>query len=166
MSNFESSANYQVSAQAQASVGMPRSKFYMPHSVKTTFNVGEIVPIGAPIEILPGDSVDDARTRALVRLSTSKVPTMDNAYVDFYAFFVPWRLLNDTQKQFFGENDSNAWALTSPPTLPSIDLYDVYRLSKADLSYSLWDYFGLPVDLSSFMITTFLLIVCPSEAIS
>lgn len=147
MANFERSANYQVSAQALASVSSPRSKFYMPHSVKTTFNVGELVPIGAPIEILPGDSVDDAKNRALVRLSTSKFPTMDNAYCDFYAFFVPWRLLNDTQKEFFGENDKNAWAVSSPPSLPSFDLLDVWSIPSSSLAYSLWDYFGLPVML-------------------
>ena len=35
---------------------MSRSKFKRPHSVKTTFNVGELIPFYVT-EILPGDSV-------------------------------------------------------------------------------------------------------------
>lgn len=146
MANFEKFANYQVSDAARNSVGMPRSKFYMPHTLKTTFNVGDLVPLGAPIEILPGDSIDDARTKCLARLSTAKFPTMDNAFVDFYAFFTPWRLLFDKTKEFFGENNENAWTNTDPPLLPHTTLGEVYQNIESwdALDYTLWDYFGLP----------------------
>lgn len=145
MNNYAKRMNYQVSTAAAADVGTPRSKWYMPHTRKTTFNVGDLIPVGAPVEILPGDSIDDFDTKVLARLSTAKFPTMDNAFVDFFAFFCPWRLLFDKTKEFFGENNESAWVSNDTVTLPSANFSDIPL--TLDLSYTLWDYFGLPVNV-------------------
>lgn len=142
MNNYAKRMNYQVSAAAAADLGTQRSKFYMPHTRKTTFNVGDLIPIGAPVPILPGDSIDDFDTKVLARLSTSKFPTMDNAFCDFFAFFVPWRLLFDKTREFFGENNESAWVNTDAVTLPSAS-FD--NLPPSSFEYTLWDYFGLPI---------------------
>lgn len=145
MNNYAKRMNYQVSTAASADVGTPRSKWYMPHTRKTTFNVGDLIPVGAPVEILPGDSIDDFDTKVLARLSTAKFPTMDNAFVDFFAFFCPWRLLFDKTKEFFGENNESSWVSNDTVTLPSANFSEIPL--TLDLSYTLWDYFGLPVNV-------------------
>ena len=74
------------------SVSISRSKFRRPSQHKTSFNLGDIVPIYLDADILPGDTVSmDLAT--LVRMSTPIAPIMDNIFVDYYAFFVPNRLV-------------------------------------------------------------------------
>lgn len=84
-----------------------RSKFTRPSQHKTTFNTGDLIPIYVD-EILPGDTaiMDMA---ALIRMSTPIYPVMDNAFADFYFFFVPNRLTWEHWKQFNGENDTTFW---------------------------------------------------------
>lgn len=53
MNNYSKRMNYQVSTAAAADVGTPRSKWYMPHTRKTTFNVGDLIPVGAPWRFFP-----------------------------------------------------------------------------------------------------------------
>ena len=73
------------------SVSISRSKFRRPSQHKTTFKLGDIVPIYVD-EILPGDTVS-LDLSALIRMSTPVAPIMDNIFVDYYAFFVPNRLV-------------------------------------------------------------------------
>lgn len=66
------------------SLEMSRSRFDRSHSVKTSFNVGQIIPFYVD-EVFPGDtfSVD---TSKVVRLQTLITPIMDNLYLDTYFF--------------------------------------------------------------------------------
>ena len=99
-------------------VGLPRSKFDMSHSIKTTWNVGELMIIDV-IDILPGDTLD-LDVNMLARSITPVSPTMDNSFMDIFAFWVPNRLtyfpaLNatDTKKtweKINGENPDGFWA--------------------------------------------------------
>lgn len=59
---------------------------------------------------------------------------------------MPWRLLFDKTKEFFGENNESAWTNNDSVTLPSASFGDL----DFDLSYTLWDYFGLPVGAGSY----------------
>lgn len=119
---------------------MSRSKFDLSHSVKTTFNVGEIIPFCPPIEVLPGDtfSID---TSKVIRLQTPLVPVMDNLYCDFYWFFVPNRLVWDHWKEFMGENSAGYW---TPSTTYSVPMCQC-TYSTGWPSGSIADYFGLPI---------------------
>lgn len=69
-----------------------RSKFNMNHNVKTTLNVGDLVPFMVQ-EILPGDTFKVDST-VMARLSSSflKVP-MDNLTLQVHYISVPNRLL-------------------------------------------------------------------------
>lgn len=119
-------------------IDISRSTFDMSRSVKTTFNVGELVPLCPPMEVLPGDTfqVDTSR---VVRLQTLLTPMMDNLYMDTYWFFVPNRLVWTHWKQFMGENTESAW-------LPSTE-YSVPQLKSPDGGWdvgTIADYFGIP----------------------
>lgn len=95
------------------SVSISRSKFHRPSQHKTSFNLGDIVPIYVDADILPGDTVSmDLST--LIRMSTPVAPIMDNIHIDYYAFFVPNRLVYDKWKQFMGENTTSYGAATDP----------------------------------------------------
>lgn len=61
-----------------------RSRFDRSHSVKTSFNVGDLIPFYVD-EVLPGDtfSVD---TSKVVRMQSLITPVMDNIYLDTYFF--------------------------------------------------------------------------------
>ena len=124
-------------------VEIERSKFKRPFQHKTTFNAGELIPIFCD-EVLPGDtfSMDMA---SLVRMSTPIFPTMDNAFLDTYFFFVPNRLLWEHWKEFNGENSSGYWTQQFEYQIPQVfspndSTGDSVGWQKGDLA----DYFGIP----------------------
>jgi len=80
---------------------IPRSKFDRSHALKTAFNSGLLVPIFVD-EALPGDTFN-LRTKAFLRLATPVFPVMDNIYVDFFFFAVPYRLVWDNFQKMHGE---------------------------------------------------------------
>ena len=137
MANRNAEAHF---ASNPTNLDMSRSKFDLSHSVKTTFNVGEIIPFCPPIEVLPGDtfSID---TSKVIRLQTPVVPVMDNLYCDFYWFFVPNRLVWDHWKEFMGENTAGYWL---PQTTYSVPMCKC-TYSNGFQPGSIADYFGLPV---------------------
>lgn len=125
------------------SVSISRSKFKRPSQHKTAFNLGDLIPIYVDLDILPGDTVS-MDLASLVRMSTPIAPIMDNIYIDYYAMFVPNRLIDDTWKQFMGENTSSYGAATDPG-YPVCDIVDATRGCAVG---SIGDYMGLP-DLSA-----------------
>ena len=121
------------------SVSISRSRFERKSQHKTSFNLGDIIPVYVD-EVLPGDtrSIDMS---SLVRMSTPIAPIMDNIYLDFFAFFVPNRIVWDHAKEFFGENNESAGIPSSNYSIPVLtDEVDHYFETG---SYG--DYFGLPV---------------------
>lgn len=95
-----------------------RSKFKRDCNYKTTFNTGDIVPIYVD-EVLPGDTVK-MNMATLVRMLTPISPTMDNAWVDIYWYFVPRRLTWEHWPQFMGENTEDEWTQTQEYTIPQL----------------------------------------------
>lgn len=106
---------------------------------KTSFNVGELVPLYVD-EILPGDSVK-ITTSKVIRLQTLLTPIMDNVYLDTYWFFVPNRLCWEHWKEFCGENTASAWVPTTQYQIPSIK-----SPAEGWKPNTLADYMGLPVN--------------------
>lgn len=100
------------------SIDMSRSSFDRDSSVKTSFNVGSVIPFYLD-EVLPGDtfSID---TSKVVRLQTLITPMMDNLYLDTYWFFVPNRLVWSHWKEFMGENTQSAWIPETEYNVPVI----------------------------------------------
>lgn len=124
-------------------VDIERSKFSKPFNHKTTFNAGDLVPFYAE-NCLPA-STYELNTSAVIRMATPVFPVMDNAYCDFYYFFVPYRLLWEHWREFNGENRDGYW--TQPTT------YLVPRVSPGNTGGwpegSLADHFGFPTKVNS-----------------
>lgn len=128
------------------SIDMPRSSFDRDSSVKTSFNVGDVVPFYLD-EVLPGDtfSID---TSKVVRLQTLITPMMDNLYLDTYWFFVPNRLVWSHWKEFMGENTQSAW-------IPETE-YNVPQITAPSGGWNvgtLADFFGLPTGVSGISVS-------------
>lgn len=59
-----------------------RSKFDISTSVKTSFNVGDLVPFYYE-EVLPGDTFD-VTTNLIARMQPLVTPIMDDIYLDIF----------------------------------------------------------------------------------
>lgn len=96
------------------------TRFNMPHGLHTTFNSGELVPIYYQ-EVLPND-VKKLKWSSVTRLLTPKYPTMDNAKLDTFFFFIPNRLVWKHWKEFLGENNSDTtpWIQPVEYTVPQV----------------------------------------------
>ena len=114
---------------------IPRSKFTMQTTHKTTFDAGYLVPVYCD-EVLPGDTFNVNMT-AFARLATPLFPIMDNLHLDTFFFFVPNRLIWDNWKRFMGEqvNPGDSISYVIPQQTSPVGGYAVG---------SLQDYMGLP----------------------
>ena len=118
-------------------IDMSRSTFDRSHSVKLSFNVGDVIPFYVD-EVLPGDTFK-VKTSKVVRMQPLATPIMDNIYLDTYFFFVPNRLTWSHWREFNGENTKSAWIATTE--------YEVPQLTAPEGGWSvgtLADYFGVP----------------------
>lgn len=100
-------------------VGVSRSTFDRSHSIKTSFNVGDLIPFMVE-EVLPGDTFK-IKTNKVVRLQTLLTPVMDNIYLDTYYFFVPNRLAWEHWRQLMGENTESAWLPATEYSVPQLE---------------------------------------------
>ena len=119
-----------------------RSTFDRSHSLKTSFNVGDVVPFYID-EVLPGDTFS-VRTSKVVRMPSLVTPIMDNIYLDTYYFFVPNRLTWEHWRELNGENTKSAW-------LPDTE-YNVPQITSPEGGWNigtLADYFGIPTGVAN-----------------
>ena len=119
-------------------VDISRSRFDRSASVKTSFNVGDIVPFYVE-EVLPGDTFQ-VKSSKVVRMQTLLTPMMDNVYLDTYYFFVPNRLVWNHWKEFCGENTESAWIPETEYNIPQLvsPATDGWKVG------TIADYFGIP----------------------
>ena len=119
-----------------------RSRFDRSSSVKTTFNVGDIIPFYVD-EVLPGDTFD-IKTSKVVRMQSLVTPIMDNIYLDTYFFFVPNRLVWEHWQEFNGENTQSAWIPTTEYQVPQITApADGWSIG------TIADYMGIPTGVAN-----------------
>lgn len=127
--------NFAISPQNQ----VPRSSFKRSHTVKTTLDAGRLVPFYID-EVYPGDTFN-CKATLFGRMATPIVPAMDNAYMDTFFFFVPYRLLWKHWKEFNGENPLAGYQSTE---------YEVPQMTATNVQVqTLWDYFGFPTDVKN-----------------
>lgn len=119
-----------------------RTRFKRPFRLKTSFNVGELVPLMVD-EVLPGDTYKIS-VKTLTRLQALLTPVMDNAFLDVYAFFVPSRLCWDSWKEFQGEAEPEEWQETTELTIPQYVVQSSTKFTEATYVNSLWDHMGIP----------------------
>lgn len=122
-----------------------RTRFKRDENILTTFDSGKLIPFYVD-EVLPGDtfSVD---TAAIIRMTTPKYPVMDDAYIDFYYFYCPNRILWDDFKVFMGEVDETPWMPTKTYQVPKIIIKGQVDPVKVPFEDSILDYMGIPTKI-------------------
>lgn len=121
-----------------------RSKFSWVDKHSTTFNAGQAIPFLLK-EVYPGDSFE-FQTRAAVRMATPIYPVMDDAFLDYYYFFVPNRIVWEHWKEFTGEINvapSPDWSNVPEYSVPTIGWTSTSALGVP--VGSVGQYLGLPV---------------------
>ena len=115
-----------------------RTRFNRDQTILTTFDSGKLIPFYVD-EVLPGDTFN-VDTSAIIRMTTPKYPVMDDAFIDFYYFYCPNRILWDNFKQFMGEVEETPWMPTKEYKVPQI----VIDANDAPYERSILDYMGIP----------------------
>lgn len=119
-----------------------RSKFDLDFSVKSSGNIGELIPFYYE-EVLPGDTFD-IETNLVARMQPLIAPIMDDIYLDMWYFYVPNRIVWDHWKEFMGENTTSAWYPSTEYNVPHVNFDATHQPTFG----SLVDYFGMPIGTS------------------
>lgn len=122
----------------RANIG--RSVLDLSHNHLTTFNAGVLVPVFYT-EILPGDTFE-MNVSSFTRMATPIVPVMDNAFLDYYSFFVPNRLVWDHWINFMGESDK-AYLPSVSYVVPKVNNGSNFTFTVGGLA----DHLGIPPGL-------------------
>ena len=136
-----------------ASVNLPRTRFDMSCVNTTTITSDYLYPIYCEL-VIPGDSWNISVSNFIRMISPIDVPMMDNLYCDYHFWFVPWRLVWNKTKYFFGEQDRTP-EVDEDYTIPQIK----FDSSVANSGYtngftgfaglpqcgSIYDYLGIPI---------------------
>lgn len=123
-----------------------RTRFNRDQTILTTFDSGKLIPFFVD-EVLPGDTFQ-VDTSAIIRMTTPKYPVMDDAFVDFYYFYCPNRILWKNFKQFMGEVDETPWAPTKEYSVPQIKINGNDE-SKIPAENTILDYMGVPTKIKN-----------------
>lgn len=126
-----------------------RTRFNRDQTILTTFDSGKLIPFYVD-EVLPGDtfSVD---TAAIIRMTTPKYPVFDDAFIDFYYFYCPNRILWDNFKQFMGEVQDTPWMPTKNYSVPKINIVGGNTVTEtpSPAEGSILDYMGVPTKIQN-----------------
>lgn len=118
-----------------------RTRFNRDQTILTTFDSGKLIPFYVD-EVLPGDTFN-VNTAAIIRMSTPKYPVMDDAFIDFYYFYCPNRILWDNFKQFMGEVEETPWMPKKTYKVPQI-VINGKKENPEPYEGSILDYMGVP----------------------
>lgn len=118
-----------------------RTRFNRNQTILTTFDSGKLIPFYVD-EVLPGDTFN-VDTSAIIRMTTPKYPVMDDAYIDFYYFYCPNRILWKNFKKFMGEVDSTPWMPAKTYSVPTIQI-ETENPDAMPYEKSILDYMGVP----------------------
>lgn len=112
---------------------MKRSKFNLSHSNLLTCDMGQLVPLGCPMEVLPGDTVEHV-VSLLCRALPLQTPPMHRVRMKIHHWYVPHRIIWDDWENF----------ITGGPDGMNASVFPTIALS-AVAEKSLADYLGVPV---------------------
>lgn len=124
-----------------------RSRFPMSFQHITTMPVGKLVPLKW-IEVVPHDTFK-VDLEAFARAATPIHPVMGTAYLDVWAFFVPFRIVWSHYRQFLGENETGSWASETVYRIPQIVSPGSSDDKQPFSEYSVADYLGVPINYVS-----------------
>ena len=118
-----------------------RTRFNRDQTILTTFDSGELIPFYVD-EVLPGDTFN-VDTSAIIRMTTPKYPVMDDAFIDFYYFYCPNRILWDDFRKFMGEIEKKPWMPEQTYKVPQIVINGTEQ-KPAPEEKTILDYMGVP----------------------
>lgn len=121
-----------------------RTRFNRDQTILTTFDSGKLIPFYVD-EVLPGDTFN-VDTSAIIRMTTPKYPVMDDAFIDFYYFYCPNRILWDNFKKFMGEVEQTPWMPEKTYEVPKIIINGTAG-KTAPYEGSILDYMGVPTKI-------------------
>lgn len=123
-----------------------RTRFNRDQTILTTFDSGKLIPFYVD-EVLPGDTFQ-VDTSAIIRMTTPKYPVMDDAFIDFYYFYCPNRILWDNFKQFMGEVEATPWKPAKEYKVPMI-VVNGKAENPEPYEESILDYMGIPTKVKN-----------------
>jgi hypothetical protein len=112
----------------------PRNKHNLSYTEATTFDPGELVPVGLQ-EVEPGSSIQH-KTDAVIRCLPMLAPIMHEVEIIITHAFIPHRIVWDDFNDFITGGDDGL----DTSTFPTID-FSGSPVAKGDLAH----YLGLPV---------------------
>lgn len=121
-----------------------RTRFNRDQTILTTFDSGKLIPFYVD-EVLPGDTFN-VDTSSIIRMTTPKYPVMDDAFIDFYYFYCPNRILWDNFKAFMGEVESTPWMPKKEYKVPQITI-NGKEDDPRPYEKSVLDYMGVPTKI-------------------
>lgn len=111
-----------------------RNKFNLSRTANLSCSPGELVPLGPPVEVLPGDSHQMA-TSMLVRVLPLLAPVMHPFDIKIHSWFVPHRIVWPEFEEFITGGPDNDSSIVAP----------FFRASTGGWTVgSLADYYGIP----------------------
>lgn len=122
-----------------------RTRFNRDQTILTTFDSGKLIPFYVD-EVLPGDTFN-VNTSAIIRMTTPKYPVMDDAFIDFYYFYCPNRILWDDFKYFMGEVESTPWLPAKTYKVPEIKITVATGGLAKPVEGTILDYMGVPTKI-------------------
>lgn len=136
-----------------------RSKFPLNQDIKTTINVGDLVPFYVQ-EVLPGDTMSiDCKCLSRVTSSFIKQP-MDVLYQDIRFFFVPNRIIWEHWEELMGANKTTFWSTPFIGQVPQV----YANSSLATNVQTVGDYLGVPFRTTGAEITPVSVSQLPARA--
>ena len=123
-----------------------RTRFNRDQTILTTFDSGKLIPFYVD-EVLPGDTFN-VNTSAIIRMTTPKYPVMDDAFIDFYYFYCPDRILWEDFKKFMGEVEIKPWMPENVKKVPQIEIRGRDGTPLPD-EKSVLDYMGVPTKIKN-----------------
>lgn len=123
-----------------------RTRFNRDQTILTTFDSGKLIPFYVD-EVLPGDTFN-VNTSAIIRMTTPKYPVMDDAFIDFYYFYCPNRILWDSFRQFMGEVEETPWMPKKEYSVPKI-IINGKKENPEPYEGSILDYMGIPTKIEN-----------------
>lgn len=125
---------------------LQRSTFNLSHEVKTSTDIGKLVPIFCE-PVVPGDSFR-VRSEVFARFAPMLAPIMHRVNCYVHWFFVPNRILYKDWRKFItggpNGNQNPVYPRLLVPQRVMIDKAEQYYLNKLFGRNTLYDYLGFP----------------------
>lgn len=132
-----------------------RSVFNLSHFKRFTCDMGQLIPV-LFLECVPGDTMKIG-CEAVTRFQPMVAPILDSVDMYVHYFFVPTRLLMDKEKDWetflTGGKDGTDTSISLPTWVfqyfngsGTVDPKNPFSNGIITDKYSLWDYFGLPLN--------------------